>query len=90
MGKPTSEEKQKAMIEAARLREQGEDDYYLGKTLLNMNFCMGFLLDVLDKADLYLHSGEGAVEHSDLVRTIERARAALLDPDASSDEIHPW
>ena len=90
MGKPTPEEKQKAMCEATRLREQREDDFYLGKTLLNMNYCMGFLLDVLNKADLYLHSGEGAVEHSELVRTIEQARAALQDPDASGDEIHPW
>ena len=90
MGKPSPEELRTALTEAARLREQGEDDLYLGKTLLNMNYCIGFLEDVLNKADLYLHSGEGAVEHSELVKSIERARVALAGADAGEDTIHPW
>lgn len=90
MGKPTPAEMQTALTEAARLREQGQDTLYLGKALLNMNYCMGFLEDVLEKADLYLHSGEGAVEHSELVKSIEQAREALQDPEAGDKEIHPW
>ena len=89
MGKPSSEELKTALTEAARLREQGKDDKYLGKALLSMNYCMGFLEDVLDKADLYLHSGEGAQEHAELVKAIECAREALQDPEAGEREIHP-
>lgn len=90
MGKPSPEQIQTALTEAAHLREQGKDDRYLGKTLLNMHYCMGFLEDVLDKADLYLHSGEGALEHTDLVKAIERARDAMQDPEAGEQGIHPW
>ena len=90
MGKPSSEEMKIALTEAARLREQGKDDKHLGKTLLSLHYCAGFLEDVLDKADLYLHSGEGAQEHADLVKSIERAREALQDAEAGEQGIHPW
>lgn len=90
MGIPTPEEMDIALTEAARLREQGQDDFYLGKTLLNLNYRMGFLEDVLARADLYLHSGEGGVEHSELVKAIERARAALMSSGEGDDDIHPW
>jgi hypothetical protein len=90
MGKPTPEEMELALTQAAHLREQGQDDFYLGKTLLNLNYRMGFLEDVLARADLYLHSGEGAVEHAELVKSIARAREALQDPDAGEKQIHPW
>ena len=90
MGIPTPEEMQTALIEAARLREQGKDDFYLGKALLSLNHRIGFLEDVLDKADLYLHSGEGAFEHSELVKSIERAREAMVSPGEGDEDIHPW
>jgi len=90
MGKPTPEELEIALGEAARLREQGEDDFYLGKSLLNLNYRMGFLEDVLARADLYLHSGEGAHEHSELVKAIERAREASLGAGESRNDINPW
>ena len=90
MGKPTPEEMETALTEAARMREQDEDDFYLGKSLLNLNYRMGFLEDVLAKADLYLHSGEGALEHADLVKAIERAREAALAAGEGDNEIHPW
>ena len=90
MGIPTPEEMRTALAEAARLREQGKDDFYLGKVLINMNYRFRFLMDVLEKSDLYLHSGEGAFEHSELVRSIERAREALMSPGESDEDIHPW
>ena len=90
MSKPTPEEMHSALTEAARLREQGKDDFHLGKVLLNLNYRIRFLEDVLDKADLYLHSGEGAVEHSDLVKSIERARQAMMSSGEGDDDIHPW
>ena len=78
MGKPTKEEYELALTHAAQLREQGEDVYYIAKSLLNLNYRIRYLEDVLAKADLYLHSGEGAREHADLVKAIEKAEEASL------------
>ncbi len=38
MSKPTEDELQAALTEAARLREEGEDHYFLAKSLLNLNY----------------------------------------------------
>ncbi len=48
---------------------------------------MKFYEDVLAKADLYLHSGEGAHEHAELVKAIHRARQASLDPGGTDKEV---
>ncbi len=89
MGRPSDKELAIALAEAARLREHGEDEHFLGRALLNLNYRMKFMHDVLAKAALYLHSGEGAREHAELVRAIERAeRAAVHDGD--DETIHPW
>ncbi len=90
MGKPTKEELETALIHAALLREQGEDIYYMGKSLLNLNYRMKFYEDVLAKADLYLHSGEGANEHAELTLAIERARKASLVAGQEDDDARPW
>ncbi len=90
MGKPTAEELETALKHAAQLREQGEDNYYIGKSLLNLNYRMKFLEDVLAKANLYLHSGEGAVEHAELVNAIERAEQAALASGQEDEDVHPW
>ena len=89
MSKPTPEEMNKALSEAARLREQGEDEFFLGKSLMNLNYRVKILEDVLHKADLYLHSGEGAHEHAELVRVIEQAREAEQGMEEDKD-IKPW
>ena len=88
MGKPTQEQLQTAIDHAALLREQGEDIYYIAKALLNLNYRMKFYEDVLHKADLYLHSGEGAVEHAELVRAIERARKSDLGPGETDKDFN--
>ncbi len=88
MAKPTAQELQTALEHAAQLREQGEDIYYLAKSLLNLNYRMKFYEDVLHKADLYLHSGEGSVEHASLVRAIERARQSDLGPGETETEFN--
>ncbi len=90
MGKPTEEEYELALTHAAQLREQGEDVYYIAKSLLNLNYRMKFLEDVLAKADLYLHSGEGGHEHAELVKAIEAAEEASLAAGEDDDDIHPW
>ena len=76
MGKPTAEELETALQEAARLREQGEDEHYLGKVLLNNNYRLELYQDLLVAARRYLHSGEASRAHQNLVRTVERVERA--------------
>lgn len=90
MGRPTKEEYELALTHAAQLREQGEDVYYIAKSLLNLNYRLKYLEDVLAKADLYLHSGEGAQEHAELVKAIEIAEEVSLAAGQEDNDIHPW
>ncbi len=90
MGKPTPEELEIALSQAALLREQGKDEFFIGKSLLNLNYRMKFMENVLAKANLYLHSGEGAVEHAELVKAIEQAEEVSLAAGEEDEDIHPW
>jgi hypothetical protein len=90
MGKPNKEEYETALTHAAQLHDQGEDVYFMAKSLLNLDYRMKYMEDVLAKADLYLHSGEGAQEHADLVKAIERAEVASLAAGEEDNDIHPW
>jgi len=90
MGKPTAVELETALNHAAQLREQGEDVFYIAKSLLNLHYRLAFLEDVMHKANLYLHSGEGAHEHAELVKAIEQAEEALMAAGEVDDNIHPW
>ena len=74
MRKPTAVELETALNHAAQLREQGEDVFYIAKSLLNLHYRLAFLEDVMHKANLYLHSGEGAHEHAGLVKDIEKRK----------------
>lgn len=85
MGKPTSEELDTALAEAARLRERGEDSHYLGKVLLNHNYRLGLYEDVLAAAKRYLHSGGGSRAHQELTRAIEKAEAMSGDRQTRAD-----
>ncbi len=73
MGKPTSEELQQALNEAARMREHNQDPHFLAKSLLNLNYRVGFLEKVMRAAELYLR-GEGVQEHAVLQRAIDIAK----------------
>ena len=90
MGKPTTYELATALQHAAQLREQGEDIYFIAKSLLNLNFRLKYLEEVMDKTKLYLHSGEGAVEHALLVKAIEDAERASMAVGEVDDKMHPW
>lgn len=79
MGKPTADQLEQALAQAAWLREHDMDEYFLGKSLLNHNYRLHLLEDVLHKARLYLHSGSSAQAHRELLRAIERAEAASRD-----------
>lgn len=82
---PTSQQFEVALNEAQRLREQGHDAHHLARTVLHLAARVRLLEDVLAHAKLYLHSGEGAMEHAQLVRAIERAESG-----ADPEDIKPW
>ena len=79
MGKPTAEQLEQALAQAAWLREHDVDEHFLGKSLLNHNYRLHLLEDVLQKARLYLHSGNSAQAHRELLKSIEKAEAASHD-----------
>ena len=74
MSKPTEEELAEAVTEAARMREQGEDSHFLAKSLLSLNYRMRYLQRVLQAADTFLHYGQEAKLHGELLRAIEDAK----------------
>jgi len=74
MGKPTMNELQQALCEAARMREHDEDPHFMAKSLLNLHYRIGFLEKVMHAAELYLR-GEGGHEHTVLLRAIEQAKS---------------
>jgi len=76
MGVPTQEELQAALQEAVRMREGGDDPYCLAKSLLNFNYRMKLLEDVMSRAKLYLRSGQSSTEHANLKKAIEKAEQA--------------
>jgi hypothetical protein len=74
MGKPTEEELERALEEAKRMREQGEDPHFIAKALLNLNYQNEFLIKVMRAVENYLHSGMAEREHAQLIKAIEKAR----------------
>ena len=90
MAKPTPEELKTALQHAVQMREQGEDIYFMAKSLLNLNYRIKYLEEVMDKAKLYLHSGEAAVEHGLLVNAIEEAERASKAPGEEDEKKKSW
>jgi hypothetical protein len=76
MGKPTEEQFEDALREAARMREHGEDPHFVAKSLLNLNYRFRHLERVLQAARQYLHSGQASHEHGQLVHAIDQALEA--------------
>jgi len=85
MPKPTDEELQTALREAARMREQGEDPYYLARSLLNLNYRMGRMQRLMHAVAAYLRSGEDSHQHAELLRALEQARRAEEGDHESED-----
>jgi len=86
MGKPTPEELQTALTEAGHMREKGEDPHFLAKSILNMNFRIKFLEKVYHSAALYLHSGQGATEHTRLLQAIKEYESLDYRTEGKEDE----
>ncbi len=77
MGMPSKDELEQALVEAARMREQGDDPNHLAKALLNLNYQNEQLKHVLAAVELYLNSGMAVTEHQKLKKAIISARNAI-------------
>ncbi len=64
MAKPTEEEFEKALKKAQQMRESGQDPDYLGKSLLNLDYRIGYLEEVYRAIERYLRSGMAEREHT--------------------------
>ena len=76
MSKPTDEQLKTALRRAMIMKENGQDPEFLAKSLLNTQYRIPYLLDVLFAADLYLNHGMGDHEHTKLLSLIEKAKKA--------------
>lgn len=74
MSRPSKTELETALNRAAYLRENGEDEYFLGKALLNHNYRIKHLEHVLENVKRYLHSGMSSAQ--DLMRLQKAIEAA--------------
>ncbi len=80
MGRPTNEELAMALKEAARMREQGEDEYHLAKALLNHDYRLKMYEQLYQTVEHYIRSGQADTEHSKLMKILDKIR---------SEERHP-
>jgi len=76
LGKPTEEELALAIKAAKLMREKGLDTMYVAKTLLNCNYRIGYLSEVMRLADEYLRSGFAEQVHMKLELAIKKAKEA--------------
>jgi hypothetical protein len=86
MGTPTREEFEEALAEAARMREQGEDQHHVAKALLSLNYRLHALEKVREAAQHFLHSGLAPHEHTELLKAIEAADRAARIIGAGRDD----
>lgn len=79
MSKPSTEEKEAALKMAAQMRDKNIDPFFIAKTLLNHNYRIKYLEEVLRSADRYINRGMSEQERAYLIRSIEKAKN--LDSD---------
>lgn len=84
MGIPTKEELNCALDEAARMREAGEDPYFIAKALLNQHYQLTHLEHLYEAVQHYINSGQSETNHSKLLVAINRYRAILPAPEGPS------
>jgi hypothetical protein len=70
MGIPTREQLLQALDVAVKMREKGEDDNFIAKSLLSLNYRFEKATHVIDTLKVYLHSGSGGTEHAKLIKAI--------------------
>ncbi len=77
---PSEEELEQALDEAHKMRDSGNDDYFVAKALLSHDIRIHKLEKVLDAASHYLHSGLGGKEHHMLELAIKDSNDAAYRP----------
>ncbi len=89
MGVPTQQELKLALKVAAKMREEGDDPNHLAKCLLNLNYRMELMNDLLHTTKLYLRSGQGSTEHAKLTRAIQKIERAEVQSTDNLSAFEP-
>ncbi len=76
MSKPTDTELKHALKTAIEMKELGKDPDFLAKALLNHNYRLKYLTELLKIADRYLNHGMADHERTLLLSAINKANAA--------------
>jgi len=76
MSKPTEEELETALKMAAQMRDKKIDPFFVAKSLLNHNYRIKYLEEILTSADRYINHGMSEQEKTHLIRKIEKAKDA--------------
>ncbi len=76
MSKPSKAEIDAALKMAAQMRDKNIDPFFIAKTLLNHNYRIKHLEEVLRSADRYINRGMSEQERAYLIRSIEKAKNA--------------
>lgn len=84
MGRPTKEELAAALAEAARMREQGEDEYFVAKSLLNHDYRLKLYEQLYQSVEHYLRSGQSDTEHGKLMKILDKIRSEERHPGLDS------
>lgn len=87
MGMPTDEELKLAIKAAKIMREKSLDPMYVAKALLNCNYRMAYLEEVLHLADEYLRSGFSEQIHAKLELAIQKAKQTESTPERPEKEV---
>ncbi|MEN8108120.1 MAG: hypothetical protein ABFS22_08955 [Pseudomonadota bacterium] len=74
--KPTDNELEMAIIAAERMRETGEDEHHIARSLLYLYQRLQDLENVLDAAESYLDFDQEEPQHAELVLAIKAASDA--------------
>jgi hypothetical protein len=84
--KPSSEELKAALEEAERIRESGEDPYFIAKTLLYLQQRNNDLEKVMEHAERYIQFGLPVEEHTQLKLLLEEAKTRELRSKGQESE----
>jgi len=76
MAKPSEEEFETALKMAGQMRDKNIDPFFIAKSLLNLNYRIKYLEEILQVADRYINHGMSEQEKTRLIRTIEKVKDA--------------
>ncbi len=71
MGKPTDEELKTALTKCAEMREQGQDEHFLAKSLFSLEYRHRKAVHLIEHLKRYFHSGTDALAHGRLTKELE-------------------